>query len=303
MNNIAISVIVPVYNVEKYLNRCIDSILAQTFTDFELLLIDDGSKDASGEICDEYVAKDTRVRVFHKNNEGVSKARNLGLDNARGEWITFVDADDYIDKDFLYTYDSLKADVDVVVQSVYCIKDSCALTKIGFKEQLIFKSSIECIKHILAIHKGLLGYSVNKLYKAGIIRDFQVYYDERLMFREDEEFVLRYFTHVKKIICTPYAGYYYIMPSSEKYLCTDVYWAVVKSYKSIKTMSWHNNVLMTQFQIEATQELMSSFYARKYNDKFERLKYFCKVVSYRMLSWDSIKTISSKLLRFIVKKT
>ena len=96
-----ISVIVPVYNTEKYLHRCIDSILAQTFTDFELLLIDDGSKDNSGAICDEYAAKDSRVRVFHKENGGVSSARNLGLDNVRGEWVTFVDSDDWVEKEYI----------------------------------------------------------------------------------------------------------------------------------------------------------------------------------------------------------
>ena len=93
-----ISVIIPVYNAEKYLYRCIDSVLVQTFTNWELLLIDDGSKDSSGVICDEYAAKDARVRVFHKENGGVSSARNLGLDNARGEWVAFVDSDDYIEK-------------------------------------------------------------------------------------------------------------------------------------------------------------------------------------------------------------
>ena len=101
MNNPKISVIAPVYNVEKYLPRCIDSILAQTFTDFELLLIDDGSKDHSREICDEYAKKDSRIRVFHKENGGVSSARNLGLDNVKGEWITFVDSDDYLKMEFL----------------------------------------------------------------------------------------------------------------------------------------------------------------------------------------------------------
>ena len=96
-----ISVIIPVYNTEKYLRRCIDSVLAQTYQDFELLLIDDGSKDSSGTICDEYAAKDARVRVFHKENGGVSSTRNLGLDHARGEWVTFVDSDDWISKDYL----------------------------------------------------------------------------------------------------------------------------------------------------------------------------------------------------------
>ena len=99
-----ISVIVPVYNTEKFLQRCIDSVLAQTYQDFELLLIDDGSKDSSDTICDEYAAQDTRVKVFHKENGGVSSARNVGLDNARGEWITFVDSDDYIEENYLQTF-------------------------------------------------------------------------------------------------------------------------------------------------------------------------------------------------------
>ncbi|MGM9597611.1 MAG: glycosyltransferase family 2 protein [Eubacteriales bacterium] len=92
-----ISVIVPVYNVERYLRQCIDSILAQTFRDFELILVDDGSIDQSGKICDEYAQKDNRVIVIHKKNGGLSDARNAGLDIAIGEYIGFVDSDDYID--------------------------------------------------------------------------------------------------------------------------------------------------------------------------------------------------------------
>lgn len=92
----SISIIVPVYKAEAYLLRCVDSLLAQTFTDFEVLLIDDGSPDRSGEICDDYARKDARVRVFHQTNGGVSVARQRGVENAKGEWITFVDADDYL---------------------------------------------------------------------------------------------------------------------------------------------------------------------------------------------------------------
>lgn len=102
MNNTPkISIIVPVYNVEKYVRQCIDSILSQSFTDFELLLINDGSKDKSGDICDEYAAEDSRIRVIHKENGGVSSARNVGLDNAHGEWIAFVDGDDEIQDGYL----------------------------------------------------------------------------------------------------------------------------------------------------------------------------------------------------------
>ncbi len=98
-----ISVIIPVYNVEQYINKCIKSILDQTFSDFEILLIDDGSDDLSGKICDEYILVDKRIKTFHKKNEGVSSARNLGLKNAIGEWITFIDPDDWIEKDCFKT--------------------------------------------------------------------------------------------------------------------------------------------------------------------------------------------------------
>ncbi|MBR6477920.1 MAG: glycosyltransferase family 2 protein, partial [Lachnospiraceae bacterium] len=96
-----ISVIVPVYNVEPYLRNCLDSITGQTYKDIEILIIDDGSKDQSGAICDEYAGKDERISVFHTENKGLSAARNLGIEHAKGEWITFVDSDDWVDPDML----------------------------------------------------------------------------------------------------------------------------------------------------------------------------------------------------------
>ena len=117
-NNPKISIIVPVYNVEQYLPRCIDSILNQSFADFELLLIDDGSKDKSGTICDEYAAKDSRIRLFHKENGGVSSARNVGLDNARGEWLAFIDGDDEITEGYFDIRQEHEG-VDVIIKP-YC---------------------------------------------------------------------------------------------------------------------------------------------------------------------------------------
>lgn len=96
-----ISVIVPVYNVEKYLNRCINSILAQTYQDYELILIDDGSTDYSGEICDFFQAKDDRIKVIHQPNNGLSFARNVGIEYSCGEYITFIDSDDYVAESYL----------------------------------------------------------------------------------------------------------------------------------------------------------------------------------------------------------
>ena len=98
---VKISVIVPVYNVISCISRCIDSLLEQTLTDWELLLIDDGSSDGSALICDDYSSKDKRIKVFHKENGGVSSARNLGIEQASGDWIVFVDSDDWCEPNYL----------------------------------------------------------------------------------------------------------------------------------------------------------------------------------------------------------
>ena len=101
--NPKISIIVPVYKVEPYIRKCVDSILTQTITDFELILVDDGSPDICGEICDEYAGKDYRIKVIHKENGGLSSARNAGLDICTGDLIGFVDGDDFIDNDMFET--------------------------------------------------------------------------------------------------------------------------------------------------------------------------------------------------------
>lgn len=124
-----ITIIVPVYNVEKYLKDCIDSILQQTFTDYELILVDDGSPDNSGQICDDYAHKDKRIKVIHKNNGGLSSARNAGLNLSIGEYITFIDSDDLIKKDYLKkVFDIvLKENIDVLSCQFYRFKNSLEL--------------------------------------------------------------------------------------------------------------------------------------------------------------------------------
>ena len=96
-----ISVITPVYNVENKIRRCIDSILSQTFTDFELILVDDGSSDRSGDLCEQYSKQDERIKVIHQNNQGASAARNAGIQTATGRYVGFVDSDDYVDENYL----------------------------------------------------------------------------------------------------------------------------------------------------------------------------------------------------------
>ena len=146
MNKPMISVIVPVYNAEKYLQRCVDSILKQSFTDFEVLLIDDGSHDRPGELCDEYGDKDNRVRVFHKENGGVSSARNVGLDNALGDWLAFVDSDDEITSSYLSSM------VSYIDDDVSLIVSNCTIVKCG----KYYKSHVTMINETISTNEMLV---------------------------------------------------------------------------------------------------------------------------------------------------
>jgi glycosyltransferase involved in cell wall biosynthesis len=125
MMEVKISVIVPIYNAEKTIRKSLDSILCQTFKDFELLLIDDGSNDKSPEICDEYANKDNRIIVIHKKNGGVSSARNVALDLAKGNWITFIDSDDFISADFFVGIED--SGVDIVIKR--CREFECGIER------------------------------------------------------------------------------------------------------------------------------------------------------------------------------
>lgn len=163
-----ISIIVPVYNVEKYLPKCIDSILAQTFTDFELILVDDGSPDRCGEICDEYAGKDSRIVVIHKENGGQSSARNMGLDIARGEYIGFVDSDDYIAKDMYETlYNNLvNNNADISICGIYhCYINGKIVSNKPFMSKLV--DNISALRIMIeGIYTDVS--ACNKLYKRNI---------------------------------------------------------------------------------------------------------------------------------------
>ena len=121
-----ISIIIPVYNKEMYLEECLDSVINQTFADFECVLIDDGSSDSSGIICDKYQAKDKRIKPIHTKNNGVSHARNVGIENAAGEYITFVDSDDILSPDYLESLICAiqNSQADIVIQALYKFKNT-----------------------------------------------------------------------------------------------------------------------------------------------------------------------------------
>lgn len=206
MENPKISIIVPVYNAERYLRRCVDSILTQTFSDFEVLLIDDGSKDHSGAICDEYAQQDDRVRVWHKENGGVSSARNVGLDNAQGEWVTFVDSDDWIDKDYL---ENFSMDYDICVQNYYYGDDIM---------QSPDKVVTEKPGEDYLIHEYVFG-PYCKVFKSKIISEHLIRFDSRLAYGEDVLFWLQYLCYCKNMKVTSYVGYHYVLYGSNTLSC------------------------------------------------------------------------------------
>ncbi len=200
MENPKISIIVPVYNVEQYLPRCIDSILAQTFSDFEVLLVDDGSRDRSGTICDEYAAKDYRVRVFHKPNGGVSSARNVGLENAKGKWIGFIDSDDIIPTDGFDTLVGLASpDVDMVMAGYRKINENGMLvegpTRIVSKTVTWKQALTEMFK---PTDYGYQGYCFSKLYRTSVVRDNAMTFNQNIKFNEDRLFVVDFICRSKR---------------------------------------------------------------------------------------------------------
>lgn len=214
MNNPKISVIVPVYNVEQYLPRCIDSILAQTFTDFELLLIDDGSRDASGRICDEYAEHDARIRVFHQENKGVSVARNLGLDNARGEWIAFVDSDDCVSTEWLHHY-AANLDADIVFQGAKVVEaEGIPTSEIKLHDNRAERERMSAEIAYLERKSSILNATWSKIFKRRIIDDNNIRFDPVCKLSEDLIFTIQYLSHSNSIRTLSELGYNYLRVNS-----------------------------------------------------------------------------------------
>lgn len=212
-NNPQISIIVPVYNVERYLDQCVHSILNQDFTDFELLLIDDGSKDRSGQICDAYAKEDRRVRVFHKENGGVSAARNLGIDNASGQYVTFIDSDDYVDTDYLSILMGGR-NSDLTVTGYAKLGEG---RKSGFgslKKEYSFKKSEYTAQQFKVCLPSLLDETPMrspwvKLFKLAIIRNNKIYFDSSIRIAEDAVFVQTYLLYCHSISFQEGTAYHY----------------------------------------------------------------------------------------------
>lgn len=210
--NPMVSIIVPVYNAENYLNRCIDSILNQEYTDFELLLVDDGSSDSSGAICDTYAASDDRIRVIHKPNTGVSDTRNAAIRQARGTYLQFLDSDDWITPDAtkLFVRAATEHNCDLVIADFYRvvgervshkgdIEDDGVLTREEFAEHMM--------ENPADFYYGVLW---NKLYRRDIIEKYGLQMDVSVSWCEDFLFNLEYILHANIFYALQAPIYYYV---------------------------------------------------------------------------------------------
>lgn len=208
-----ISIIVPVYNVEKYLKRCLDSIVNQSFNDFELILINDGSIDKSGIICDEYAQIDKRIKVVHKENEGVSLTRNLGISIASGEYITFIDSDDWIEQDFLKkAIEYIKKNNVSILITGFVFENNKKIFNIfnGEKDEIFLNNEIK--KEFLKQNK--FSWTVyDKFFKREIIKKYK--FDSRIKIGEDMLFCWQIFKNIEKIGYLPLYKYHYDISASK----------------------------------------------------------------------------------------
>lgn len=201
-----LSIIVPVYNAALYLRDCVSSLLAQRFVDFEVLLVDDGSTDGSGQLCDELAAKDPRVVVLHQKNGGVSSARNRGIDEARGEYLVFVDADDLVTEDYLEHL--MESDADVVVTGVRKFGARSGTRVPARRDDF----GIECLAarwNTPPDLNFLYCYPVAKRFRTRMIREHGIRFDETLSFSEDLCFNMEYYSYAESFTELPFADYGY----------------------------------------------------------------------------------------------
>ena len=200
--NDKISIIIPVYNVEQYIRKCINSVITQSYANLEILLINDGSTDNSGKICDEYAQADPRIRVFHQENGGLSCALNVGLRNFTGDFLGFVDSDDWIEPEMYHELREAINGVDIAICSYY--KDTASGSEAirnakKIKEHVIKPESMLLYPLMRDDYMGFCGYVWNKLYSASIIRKSELFFDENIKYAMD---VLFFETLVSKTKCT-----------------------------------------------------------------------------------------------------
>ncbi len=259
MNNGKISVIIPVFRTEEYLEKCIRSVISQTYDRLEIILVDDGSDDNCPDICDRYAEKDGRIVVIHKENGGLSSARNAGLSAATGDYIAFVDSDDYLDGKIYETLVFAMEDSDISICGYYSVKGESVKKQVGFSEKTVLSKN-EALKELFRDEK-IKNHVWNKLFKKELF-DNICFPDGRTF--EDILTTYKLFENAKKITYVPYAGYYYadrataISKQKNSETCFSRYWAHYLRYEDIsKRIPEYDEILLRQLFIQARAYMLS----------------------------------------------
>lgn len=274
-----ISIIIPVYNAEKTIVRCLDSLLLQKYQDWQAILIDDGSSDNSGRICDEYQQSDSRFKVVHKQNGGVGSARNVGLENVRGEYVAFCDSDDYANPDWLKSLVSHIESYDVVVGGANYIQgDSTENFVLNTQETRPAQAA-----DLMSATESF-GYLWNKLFKFSVIREQNIRFNEHFRFLEDEEFICHYWCFVKNVKFAKSIGYNYIVPNFEKkYSSIDNY----QLYLDLLDHASHfilydDSCTMRKYTMGVFRSMMLAYERHNYCEGWNRLRTIASLsVKYR----------------------
>lgn len=243
-----VSVIVPVYNVEEHLDGCISSIVNQTYNNIEVILIDDGSTDASGQICDYWSAKDNRISVIHKNNEGVSFARNAGISLAKGEYILFVDSDDNIDKNLLeLCVGQFDRKTDLVIFGFRLCYNDGKVEEIHFKEKEYDLGDFEIKKNFIIgpFFRHETGWTCwNRVFRKSIIDQYSLEFNLKgKVVAEDKLFCLLYILHIKKIKCINNCLYNYNQTDNSLMRNKDTSKSIKCGFENEMSIALYNHIL------------------------------------------------------------
>lgn len=279
-----ISIIIPVYKVEKYLEKCIQSVINQTYENLQIILVDDGSPDNCGKICDEYAKKDHRIEVIHKSNGGLSDARNKGLEIAKGEYIGFVDSDDYIEADmYEVLYNLLKQyNADVSICNFYTVSQGKIAIKNadnGIKEY----NRIEILKEVL-LDNNIKSYAWNKLYKKELFDEIKYPIGKKY---EDIGTTFYLLEKCNKVVVTGKPEYYYInrqdsiVNNVTESTITDYIELIMQRYdyieENIKELSSYNKNYLKRILKTAEQDIKSlnkvgDYTKKKYEELYNKVQ-------------------------------
>lgn len=311
-----LSIIIPVYNKEKYIDRCVKSVLSQTFSDFELIIVNDGSKDNSADICKKYVQSDSRVVYIEKKNGGASSAKNAGIKAAKGKYCEFVDADDYLDASYVENLmrGVKEYNADLCVGNIKFISGtnerSCNLHE-GFFE----------IKEYLGFYSEYMPYAIvgapyNKIFKVNVLRDSNILFNENLTNNEDTHFNYDYLLNCKSVYVSPTPFYNYVFMNSSlshRYIpdlpdiCLSTYEKSVNTLKTLDAYDVNKNFCRKYFLNQVINMFCNivDYSPETFKSKIKKLKYIVCSEKVRAIIFEGGKPINlskrDSLIFFLIR--